>query len=323
MSVPTNWWIYFNLFVVVLLVLDLAVLNRRAHVISIKEAIVLSIFWVVVALAFNAFLYFVWPDPAPHARSTAAWNFLTGYIIERALSIDNIFVFVVLFGYFKVPAEHQHGVLFWGIIGAMVFRAIFIFAGASLINHFHWAIYVFGAFLIFTGIKMAFSSGTEVHPERNPVLRVARKVLPLTHHYVGGKFFVKEAGKLLATPMLIVLIMVETTDLVFAIDSIPAILGITRDTFVVYSSNIFAIFGLRALYFVLAGAMDLFHYLNYGLSAVLVFVGVKMLLEAFDIVIGTKTSLGIVAGLLAFAIIASLLNPKKPEIAEDKVDILP
>lgn len=312
MSVPTYWWVYFNLFVALLLVLDLVVLNRRAHTISVKEAIWLSVFWLALALVFNGVLYYIWPDPDPRERSKAALDFLTGYIIERALSIDNIFVFVVLFSYFRVPGEHQHGVLFWGIIGAMVFRAAFIFSGIELINRFHWALYVFGAFLVFTGIKMAMGKGEEVHPERNPVLKFIRRVLPVTPDYFGGKFFVRIDGRLLATPLFVVLLVVESTDLVFAVDSIPAIFGITRNAFIIYSSNIFAIFGLRALYFVLAGAMDLFHYLNYGLAAVLVFVGLKMLIEAFDVEIGTPLSLGIVGALLTASIVASLLRPKPP-----------
>jgi len=316
MSVPVSWWVYFNLLVGALLLLDLVVLNRRAHEVKLKEAIWLSIFWVIVALIFNGVLYFIWPDTAPHARNKAALDFFTGYVIERALSIDNIFVFVVLFSYFKVPPERHHGVLFWGIIGAMVFRAAFIFAGTAIINRFHWALYIFGGFLIITGIKMAFAGGEEVHPEKNPVLRFLRRFLPMTPDYVGGRFFVRMNGKTLATPLFVVLMVVESTDIVFALDSIPAILGITTNAFIVYSSNIFAIFGLRALYFVLAGAMDVFHYLSYGLSAVLVFIGVKMLLEVFDLHIGTGWALGVVALLLGVAIIASLLKPK-PKASPD------
>ncbi|MBI1826389.1 MAG: TerC family protein [Planctomycetes bacterium] len=317
MSVPTSWWIYFNLFVGVLILLDLVVLNRRAHQVSLKEAIWLSIFWVVLALIFNGVLYFIWPDPDPHARNKATLDFFTGYVIERALSIDNIFVFVVLFSYFKVPPERHRSVLFWGIIGAMIFRAAFIFAGTAIINRFHWALYVFGGFLVITGIKMAFADGDEVHPEKNPVLRLLRRFLPVTHDYFGGRFFVRIDGKLLATPLLIVLLVVETTDIVFALDSIPAILGITTNAFIVYSSNIFAIFGLRALYFVLAGAMDVFHYLSYGLSAVLVFIGVKMLLEIFDKKISTGWALGVVGLLLGVSIVASLMNPKPPAPPND------
>jgi len=315
MSEPLHWWIIFNVFVLAMLALDLGVFHRHAHTIRLKEAVAWSIIWVVVALLFNVGLYWFWPDgQGGYTPAQAGLAFFTGYVIERALSFDNIFVFVVLFGYFKVPSKYHHKVLFWGILGALILRVIFIFAGVALIEKFHWTLYIFGGFLILTGIKMALAKGTEVHPERNPVLKLLRWFMPISKDYVEGHFFTRIDGRLLATPLFIVLMMVETTDLVFAIDSIPAILAITTDTFIVYTSNVFAILGLRALYFALAGVMDLFYYLHYGLAAVLVFVGVKMLLDVhwhFDIGIGW--SLGIVGALLAVTTIASLLNPRKPD----------
>ena len=314
MAEPLHWWIIFNVFILVMLALDLGVFHRHAHTVRLKEAIGWSIFWIVLALLFNLGLYWIWPDgQGGYTPAQAGLAFFTGYVIERALSIDNIFVFVVLFSYFKVPSQYHHKVLFWGILGALILRAIFIFAGVALIEKFHWTIYIFGVFLIFTGIKMALAKGTEVHPERNQVLKLLRRFLPVSKDYVEGRFFTRIDGRSLATPLFIVLMMVETTDLVFAIDSIPAILAITTDSFIVYTSNIFAILGLRALYFALAGVMDMFHYLHYGLAAVLIFVGVKMLLDAgWDYHIRIGWSLGIVGGLLAVATIASLLRPRNP-----------
>jgi len=313
MGVPLYWWIFFSVFILVMLALDLGVFHRRAHTIRLKEAIGWSIFWIVLALLFNLGLYWIWPlGQGGYTPAQAGIAFFTGYVIERALSIDNIFVFIVLFSYFKVPSMYHHKVLFWGILGALILRAIFIFAGVALIEKFHWTIYIFGVFLIFTGIKMALAKGTEVHPERNPVLKLLRRFLPVSANYVEGQFFTRISGRFLATPLFIVLMMVETTDLVFAIDSIPAILAITTNSFIVFTSNIFAILGLRALYFALAGVMDMFHYLHYGLAAVLIFVGVKMLLDAgWDYQIETEWSLGIVGGLLTIATIASLLRPRK------------
>jgi len=313
MAEQPYWWIIFNLFVLAMLALDLGVFHRHAHTVRLKEAIGWSVFWIVLALLFNLGLYWIWPDgQGGYTPSQAGLAFFTGYIIKRALSIDNIFVFVVLFAYFQVPSHYHHKVLFWGILGAMILRAVFIFAGVALIEKFHWTIYIFGVFLIFTGVKMGLARGTEVHPERNPVLKLLRRFLPVSANYVEGRFFTRIDGRLLATPLFIVLMMVETTDLVFAIDSIPAILAITRDTFIVYTSNIFAILGLRALYFALAGVMDLFEYLSYGLAAVLVFVGVKMLLDAgWNYHIGIGWSLGTVGAILGVATIASLLHVRK------------
>lgn len=315
MSDNTNAWILFNAFVIFMMVLDLGVFHRKAHAVGLKEAIGWSIFWVILALAFNVFLWWWWPEGHDGiSKKDAAKFFFTGYLIERALSIDNIFVFVVLFSYFQLPAKFHHQVLMWGIIGAMILRAIFIFAGVALIEKFEWTLYIFGALLIYTGAKLAFAKGTEVHPERNPVLKLLRKFLPISKNYVEGKFFTKIDRRMLATPLFVVLIMIETTDLVFAIDSIPAIFSITTDPFIIYTSNIFAILGLRALYFALAGVMDMFHYLSYGLAAVLVFVGCKMLAAQAPLHyhIGINWSLGIVGGILAVATVASLMH-KKPD----------
>jgi tellurite resistance protein TerC len=298
-------WVVFNLFVVAMLVLDLGVFHRKVHEVRIKEALLWSAFWIALALLFNLGVYF-WRGPV------TALEFLTGYLLEKSLSVDNLFVFLLIFTYFRVPPLHQHKVLFWGILGALIMRAIFILTGVALIEKFHWIIYVFGAFLIFTGIKMVSRQEEEIHPERNPVLRLFRRLMPVTENYEGGRFFVKHGGRLMATPLFIVVLVVETTDVVFAVDSIPAILAITLDPFIVYTSNVFAILGLRALYFALAGVMQLFHYLSYGLAAVLVFVGMKMLLaDIYKIPIGI--ALGVVAGVLALSVIASIIWPPPPE----------
>jgi tellurite resistance protein TerC len=244
--------------------------------------------------------------------SAAALEFLTGYLLEKSLSVDNIFVFVMIFTYFRVPYVHQHKVLFWGILGALIMRALFILVGITLIQKFHWVIYIMGAFLIVTGIKMATQKDEQINPERNPVLRLIRRFVRVTDDYEGGRFFVRRGGLLFATPLLIVVLVVETTDVVFAVDSIPAILAITLDPFIVYTSNVFAILGLRALYFALAGIVRLFHYLPYGLSLILVFVGIKMLLvDIYKIPIGL--ALGVVAAMIALSVIASILFPPKHE----------
>jgi tellurite resistance protein TerC len=303
-------WIFFNIFIFLLLALDLGVFQKKAHAVKIKEALLLSAFWIGISLLFNLFVYF-WLGAKP------ALEFLTGYLIEKSLSVDNLFVFYLLFSYFKVPAANQHKVLFWGILGALVLRFLFIFAGVSIIHRFHWTIYLLGVFLVFSGIKMAFQKDSEIHPEKNPILRFSRRLIPVTKDYHRDRFFVRGAGRLLATPLLIVLLVIETTDIMFAVDSIPAILAITLDTFIVYASNVFAILGLRALYFALAGVIELFHYLHYGLSLILVFVGVKMLLS--DIYkIPTPLALGVVAVILALSVVFSLLFPlpKKGEIAD-------
>jgi tellurite resistance protein TerC len=308
-------WGAFNLFVIVMLALDLGVFHRKAHEVRIREALLWSAFWIALSLLFNLGVYF-W------SGSQAALEFLTGYLLEKSLSVDNIFVFLMIFTYFRVPYLHQHKVLFWGILGALIMRALFILVGITLIQKFHWVIYIMGAFLIVTGIKMATQKDEEIHPERNPVLRLVRRFVPVTEGYEGGSFFVRRAGRLLATPLFIVVLVVETTDVVFAVDSIPAILAITLDPFIVYTSNVFAILGLRALYFALAGVMQLFHYLPYGLSFILVFVGIKMLLvDIYKVPIGI--ALGTVAGVLVISVVASIVFPPKPEATRTETDPRP
>jgi tellurite resistance protein TerC len=300
-------WIVFNLFVVAMLALDLGVFHRKAHEIRIREALLWSAFWIVLSLLFNLGVYY-WRG------SVTALEFLTGYLLEKSLSVDNIFVFLMIFTYFRVPYLHQHKVLFWGILGALFMRAAFILTGITLIEKFHWVIYIMGGFLILTGIKMATQKDEEINPERNPVLKLFRRFMPVTENYEGGQFFLRRSGQLFATPLFIVVLVVETTDVVFAVDSIPAILAITLDPFIVYTSNVFAILGLRALYFALAGIMQLFHYLPYGLSVILVFVGVKMLLvDIYKIPIGI--ALGTVAGVLVISVIASIVRPPKTEVS--------
>ncbi len=297
-------WIGFNVFVLAMLALDLGVFHRKAHVIKIKEALAWSAFWIALALLFNVGVYF-WSGPQ------TALEFLTGYLLEKSLSVDNIFVFLLIFSYFRVPALYQHKVLFWGILGALIMRAVFIAAGITLIQQFHWVIYVFGAFLIFTGIKMALQKDKEIHPEKNPIIKLFRRLMPVTKEFdEKSRFFVRQGGILHATPLFVALLVVETTDVIFAVDSIPAILAITHDPFIVYTSNVFAILGLRALYFALAGIMQMFHYLHYGLSAILVFVGAKMLLaDIYKIPI--VVALAVIAGILFLSVIASILRPRR------------
>jgi tellurite resistance protein TerC len=296
------FWVAFNVFVVLLLILDLGVFNRKSHTIAFREALFTSFGWIALALLFALLLYF-W-----HGRTTTL-EFLTGYVIELSLSVDNLFVFLLIFRFFKVPPEHQHKVLFWGILGALVMRGIFIMLGVGLMRRFEWLAYIFGAMLIYSGIKLFTQKDMDIQPERNPVLKMFRRFVPVTPDYAGNKFFIRQP-RLLATPLLVVLLVVETTDLIFAVDSIPAILAITLDAFVVYTSNVFAILGLRSMYFALAGMMDLFHYLHYGLSIVLIFVGIKMIL-GHHVHIPTAVALGVVAGVLAISIIASVLHPQK------------
>ena len=297
-----TFWILFNLFVVAMLVLDLGVFHRRAHTVKFREALAWSGMWIGLALGFAVIVYF-W-----HGRP-AALEFVTGYVIELSLSVDNLFVFLLIFRYFKVPASHQHKVLFWGILGALVMRGIFILLGVGLIQQFHWIVYVFGAFLVYSGIKLFRQDEMEIHPEKNPILKLFRQWMPVTKDYEGNKFWVRRPG-LYATPLLIVLLVVETTDLLFAVDSIPAILAITVDAFIVYTSNVFAILGLRSMYFALAGMMEIFHYLHYGLSIVLIFVGTKMLLSHY-FSIPTSAALGVVAAVLLISVLASAVHPKK------------
>ncbi len=293
-------WIAFNVFVILMLALDLGVFHRKAHVISIKEALVWSAIWTVLALLFNLGIYF-WHG------SEAALEFLAGYLIERSLSVDNIFVFLLVFSYFQVPARYQHKVLFWGILGALIMRVIFIAAGVALIQRLEWIIYIFGAFLILTGVKMALKKERQIHPEKNPVIRLFRRFMPVADQYEEGKFFVRVKARTLATPLFIILLVIETTDIVFALDSIPAIFAITLDPFIVYTSNVFAILGLRALYFALAGAMRLCASLHYGVSAILVFTGGKMLLA--DIYrIPVAVALSVIAGILMVSVITCFLQ---------------
>jgi len=298
-------WVGFIAFVLAMLAIDLGVFQRKAHAISMKEAAGWTVVWIALALVFNVVVYF-W-----RGGETAA-AFFTGYIIEKALSVDNLFVFALIFTFFGVPRTYQHRVLFWGILGALIMRGVFIAAGAALLEHFHWVMYVFGAFLVFTGIKLAQHQNAEVHPDRNPLVRLLRRLMPVSDTYHGAAFFVREAGRVVATPLLVVLLVVESTDVVFAIDSIPAVFAITQDPFIVYTSNVFAILGLRALFFLLAGALDKFYYLKWALSVILVFVGVKML--AADVYkIPVSLSLLVIAGLLAAAIVASLVRARRLE----------
>jgi TerC family integral membrane protein len=285
-----------------MLVLDLGVFHRRAHTIKFREALVWSLAWIALAAIFSVVIFF-W-----HGR-TPALEFVTGYVIELSLSVDNLFVFLLIFRFFQVPPNHQHKALFWGILGALIMRGIFIAAGVGLIQRFHRIIYVFGVFLVYSGIKLFFQEEADIHPEKNPVLRLFRRWVPVTKDYVGNQFFVRRAG-LYATPLFVVLLVVETTDLLFAVDSIPAILAITRDAFIVYTSNIFAILGLRSMYFALAGMMEMFRYLHYGLSVVLIFVGAKMLLSHY-FEIPTHLALVAVASVLAVSVAASMANPRK------------
>lgn len=300
-------WIGFTLFVLGMLALDLGVFHRDAHELRVRDALGWTAVWISLALLFNLGVYFWF-------GSDRALEFLTGYLIEKALSVDNIFVFLVILSAFSVPAKLQHRALLWGVLGALVMRAIFIVLGAALLHRFHWVGYLFGAFLVFTGIKLLVQRGVEVHPERNPVVRLFRRLVPSVNDYRGGHFTVVEAGKRYATPLLLVIVAIEVTDIVFAADSIPAIFAVTTDPFIVYTSNIFAMMGLRALYFALAGMMGKFHHLKVGLSLVLVFVGAKMLLSGvYQVPI--MLSLAFIATLLAGAVVASLLWPaKKPEL---------
>lgn len=304
METPMIFWILFNVFVLLMLALDLGVFNRKSHVISFREAMVWTVVWIILAMIFNGIIYYL-------QGPVRAMEFFTGYLVEKALSIDNIFIFIMIFSFFQVPAAYQHKVLFWGILGALVMRAIFIFAGVALIEKFHFTIYIFGILLIYTGYKMFGHKDVKVDPEKNPLIRLVKKWMPVTTDFHGDRFFVKQEGKLFATPLFMVLILVETTDLIFAVDSIPAILAITQDQFIVYTSNVFAILGLRSLYFALAGIASRFWLLSYGLAVVLVFVGLKMLMiDLYKIPI--QWSLAFIFLVVSLSIILSLkLKPKK------------
>lgn len=299
-------WIAFAVLIIVILILDLGVCNRRSHEIKIKEALLWSAVWIATALLFNLGVYYL-------RGSDAALKFFTGYLIEKSLSVDNLFVFLLIFSYFRVPAVYHHKILFWGILGALLMRAVFIFVGITLINKFHWVIYLFGIFLIYTGIHMAMNKDTEIHPEKNLILKLFRKLIPIRNGYEDGKFFARKNGQNFATTLFVVLLVVETSDIMFAVDSIPAILAISTDPFIVYTSNVFAILGLRALYFALAAVMKLFHYLHYGLSLILFFIGVKMLLNGFC-KIPVTAALAVVALILSVAVIASIIWPEKKQV---------
>lgn len=319
----TSWiWIAFNLFIVSMLALDLGVFHRKAKSLPLKEAMGWVATWTALALLFNLAIYFFWSDFFPasgYGRGEAAFLFLTGYLIEISLSVDNLFVIALIFSGFAVPAAYQHRVLFWGILGALLMRGAMIAGGAALIREFHWVIYIFGGFLVFTGIKMLLHKEKEFHPDKSLFIRLLRRVLPVSDRFEQDRFFVRRAGILMATPLFMVLVLIEATDLVFAVDSIPAIFGITTDPFLVYASNVFAILGLRSLYFVLAGFMGLFLYLKPALSAILVFVGGKMLLAGY-VKIPPLASLGVVVSILAVAVILSLAVAKRRRKTGNAVD---
>jgi tellurite resistance protein TerC len=299
-------WIFFNLFVLAMLALDLGVFHKKSHEVSVREALSWTCVWITLAMLFNLFIYY-------YFDKDKALEFFTGYLIEKSLSVDNIFVIILIFSYFKVPAAYQHKVLFWGILGALVMRVIFILTGVELIHRFHWLIYIFGGFLVFTGIRMLTSGDLKIDPEKNPVLKLARKIFPVTTSFQGDRFFVRKEGKNWATPLFLVVILIETTDLIFAVDSIPAILAISDDSFIVYTSNVFAILGLRSLYFALAGIEKYFRYLKYGLSAILVFVGIKMCIaDLFKI--PTEVSIIIIGFALMIAMISSRIFPPTPDV---------
>lgn len=295
-------WGVFAVIILFTLILDLGVFHRKAHRIGPKEALAWFIVWVVLAVIFNGYLF--WKFGAQPGM-----EFLTGYLLEKALSVDNIFVFILIFSFFRVPDVYQHRVLFWGIIGAVIMRAVFILLGKELVEKFHQVLYLFGMILVITGGKILFKRDEEPHPEKNPIRRLFRKFIPMTSDFEGQKFIVRHEGKLLATPLLMVLVMIEASDVVFAIDSIPAVFGVTTDAFIIYTSNIFAILGLRSMFFLIGDIMDRFRYLKIGLGLVLVFIGVKMLLPIFEIKVDVRISLGVVIGLLSGCILTSLAVP--------------
>ncbi len=306
------FWVGFLIVVLFLLAIDLGLFHRKAHEVRVREAFLWSAVWVSLSLSFGVWIYYHW-------GSQRGLEFFTGYLLEEALSVDNIFVFVLIFSYFSVPSRLHHRVLFWGILGALVMRAAFILGGAALIHRFHWVLYIFGGFLIYTGFRILRHGGTEIHPEGNPLVRWFQRLVPMVNSFREGKFLVKEGGKLFATPLALVLVAVETTDLVFALDSIPAIFGVTRDPFIIYTSNICAILGLRSMYFLLAAVVNRFVYLGPGLGIVLMFIGIKMLIaDIFNIPI--CISLLVIAVVLITSIILSLLRPPKPPINTTHTD---
>ena len=303
---PLLPWIGLNVFILVVLVLDLAVLHRKQEEPTFRDAMLWTGVWIGLALIFNLGIWYV-------RGSEPAIQFLTAYLVEESLSVDNLFVFLLVFSHFRVPRELQRGVLFWGILGALLMRLSFILAGVTLLERFHWLVYVFGGVLVVSGVKLWGTHQHEIHPEKNPILRLFRRAVPVTPEYHGARFWVREAGRWMATPLAVVLIVIETTDLIFAVDSIPAVLAISSDPFIVYSSYAFAILGLRSLYFALAGLMRLFHYLHYGLAAVLVFVGLKMVVAEW-VKISALVSLGVIVLVLGAAIIASLRSANRPNL---------
>lgn len=296
-------WIAFAVIVVILLALDLGVFNRKSHVIGVKEALIMSAFWIGIALAFNAVIFW-------QMGSQSGLEYTAAYVMEKALSVDNLFVFIIIFAFFGIAPEYQHKILFYGIIGALVFRAIFIFAGVTLVEKFDWLLYIFGIFLLITAIKLAVQKDQKVDPDKNIVVRGFKKIMPVSTDSHGGKFFVRNAGVLAATPLFLALLVIESTDVVFAVDSIPAVMGITTDMFIVYTSNVFAILGLRSLYFALAGVMSAMYYLKYGLAVILAFVGIKMLLPIVGYHVDVVVSLGIILSVLLISIVASVVRSK-------------
>ena len=304
MGTSIYFWIGFHLFIFLMLALDLGVFHKHTHKVPVKEAVVWSAVWISLAVLFNLFVFFEF-------GKTKALEFFTGYVIEYSLSVDNIFVFILIFSYFAVKEQYQHKILFYGILGALIMRGIFIFAGVTLINRFHWIVIIFGGFLLFTGIRMLFHEETEVDPEKNVVVKFFRRFLPVTHSLQGDKLIIRQNRRLYATPLLLVLLIVESSDLIFAADSIPAILAISKHTFIVYTSNIFAILGLRSLYFAIAAIMGFFRYLKVGLAFVLTFVGLKMLASYFHYEIPIITSLVIIISILLVSILASVFIKKE------------
>lgn len=312
----------FAFVILLFLVLDLGLFHKQAHKISTKSALYQSIFWVVISTLFGYLVYLQGPYPQHDgpalSGSEAAVLYFSAYLTEYALSVDNIFVILLILKYFKVKEEYYHKILFWGILGAIVFRAFFIFVGAYLIHRFEWILYIFGVLLIYSGVRIYFEEGDEkIEPEKNPIMKFCRKYLPITNHEHGGKFIVREAGKVMFTPLFLIIVLIETTDLIFAMDSIPAAFAITRDEFLIYTSNIFAVMGLRAMFFLLAGVIDKFYLLQKGLSIILFFIGAKMLLEIFDINVGVYTSFSVIIATLTLSIVLSVLVPRKKEAGEE------
>ncbi|NLV18674.1 MAG: TerC family protein [Bacteroidetes bacterium] len=304
MEVSIYFWIGFHILIFIMLGLDLGIFSREAHKVPVKEALIWFAVWIIMALLFNLFVLYEF-------GKTKALEYFTSYIVEKSLSVDNIFVFILIFTYFAVPEKYQHKILFWGVLGALVMRGIFIFAGVALINRFHWIVIIFGGFLLVTGIKMLFESDIHMDPSKNPVVKFARRFLPVTDEAHHGKFFVRINHKLYATPFFLVLLIIESSDLLFAVDSIPAVLAISQDRFIVYTSNIFAILGLRSLYFAVSGIMGYFRYLKIGLAIILAYVGVKMIVSFFHFEIPVSLSLTIIGSILLISILASVIVKKK------------